>query len=306
VNQAGAYTITTNGDTSAQVYALVESRLHAQLLQPASQITAYIGQPLQIEAELFNNTTPVLPRPDEATLVAHVTVQSNGQTGFSTDVELVQQNNTAIFSRQITLPAPAGQVTIEIKAVYLQIPVEASQAHVTIPLEKAVPPPPVHPCSITCYIQRYAMALEIGIPLLLMLLVLLFLLTRKGPYGSLKQGRTEEPLGQMRRPFFGKLFHKPTLSSRVLENYGGFQFNGTQFDLVFSGGSVRIRTKSDTPKISVRKGNQSELVTPGSRQGVDLANGDSIQVERCVPATFIDSAVEDSLDSPGKVRSSSR
>ena len=308
VNQPGTYTVTAQGDTSAQVYALVESHLHAQLLKPTAQTIAYIGQPLQIEAELINDSTPVLPQPNEATLIAHVTSQSNGQTNFSNDVELVQQSNSAIFARQVTVPGPVGNVTITIKAVYLQVPVAASEAHVTIPLEKAKvgsPPRPLPPpCNASCLARRYSTALEIGIPLFLLLLLLLFLLTRKGPYGSLKQGRTEEQLGQMQRPFFGKLFHKSTLSAQVLENYGGFQFNGAQFELVFSGGGVRVRTKSDATRISIRKGSQSELVTPGSRQGVDLANGDSIQVERCVPAIFIDSAVQDAMNSPRTVRSS--
>ena len=260
VNQPGPYTITAGGDTSAQVYALVESHLHAQLLQPTSQTIAYIGQPLQIEAELLNDSTPVLPQPNEATLVAHVTVQSNGQTVFTNDVELVQQNNAAIFARQVTLPGPAtGTVTVAIKAVYLQIPVEASAAQVTIPLEKAVvkpshpQPPPPPPCNIICQVKRYPAVLEIGLPVLLLLLLLLFLLLRKGPYGILRQGRTEEPLKTMRRPLLRKLFHKATLSSRELEEYGGFQFNGKPFDLIFGGG-VRVKNRSDTTPTSDQEG----------------------------------------------------
>lgn len=304
VNQAGAYTVTAGGDTGAQVYALVESHLHAQLLQPTSQTIAYIGQPLQIEAQLLNDTTPVLPQPNEATLIAHVTAQSNGQTVFTNDVELVQQNNSAVFARQITLPGPAtGTVSVAIKAVYLQIPVESSLAQITIPLEKAIVkkkivccvPPPPPPCSISCYVQRYSRILEIGLPLLLLLLLLLFLLTRKGPYGVLRQGTNQESLGQMRRPFLSKIFHKSTLSSRDLEKYGGFQFDGAQFDLGFSGGvRVKNRSRSDATRILIKKGKQFEEVAPG--QTMELDDGDDIQIDKCTPAKFIDDSVADNAD----------
>ncbi|MGI9060773.1 MAG: vWA domain-containing protein [Ktedonobacteraceae bacterium] len=297
VNQPGPYTVTAGGDTSAQVYALVESHLHAQLLKPTSQTIAYIGQPLQIEAELLNDSTPVLPQPNEATLVAHVTVQSNGQTVFTNDVELVQQNNAAIFARQVTLPGPAtGTVTVAIKAVYLQIPVEASAAHVTIPLEKVVVkkpscclPPPPPPCGITCQVKRYSSVLAIGLLVLLLLLLLLFLLLRKGPYGILKQ-RNEEPLGQIRRSILSKLFHKSILSSRELENSSELQFCGARFDLIFGGGvRIKNKNKSDTPRIRIKKGTQFEEVARGEVGYLD--NGDAIQVDNCAPATFIDDTV---------------
>lgn len=288
VNQPGTYGISVGGDSGAQVYALVESRLHAALVQPKTSDIARIGQPLTIQAELEDGNTPIIPRANEATLNALVTTVVNGKTVSGTTVELTQQSNSAIFAGKITLTGPVGKAHIQIQAVYLQIPVEASQAQVTIPLAKAiVVQKPVPGCgtSISCYWHRYS-TLIVGIPLAFVLLLLLLLrLLSKGPYGTLKQGRVSEELGALRRPFGRRLFHKSTMSSRELEDYGNFTFNGASFDLHFKGGGVTIRARSETPEIKVRSGSQYEKVT---RDGVVLNEGNAIMVERCTPAIFSD------------------
>lgn len=277
INQPGAYTINVSGDSGSQVYALVESRLHVVLRQPTTRTTAYIGKPLTIQAQLEQNGTPVIPKPNEATLIAHVTTQANGKP-VSTDVELVQANNSALFSRQITLPGPAGQVHIQIEAVYLQAPVEASQAQVTIQLVKVPVVPPTPPCgtNINCYMQRYGVFI-VGIPLaLLLVFLLLFLFLRKGAKGwSLKQGSLNEDLGSMGR--------SPVISSRKLEGLG-FTFCGEEFDLIFKQGGVRIRPKNETSRILVTSGRQAPI--PVSRDGADLVSGDSIYAGNCPPATL--------------------
>ena len=293
VNQPGTYAVSVGGDSGAQVYALVESRLHAVLVQPTASSVSHIGQPLTIQAELYEGNTPIIPKANEATLNAVVTTQVNGRTVSTLNVELTQQNNSAIFSRQITLPGPVGKVHIQVQAVYLQIPVEASQAQVTIPLEKAVVVQKSVPgcgSNVSCYWHRYS-TLIVGIPLaLILLLLLLFRLLSKGPYGRLTQGRLSEELGALRRPFGRRLFHKSAMSSRELEEYGNFNFCGASFDLNFKGGGVTIRARSETPEIKVKRGSQYEKVT---REGAVLTEGDAILVERCTPAIFSDSRDED-------------
>jgi archaellum component FlaG (FlaF/FlaG flagellin family) len=293
VNQPGTYSINVSGDSDAQAYALVESRLHAVLTEPTAQTVSHIGQPLTIQAELYEDNTPIIPKQNEATVNAQVTVLVNGKTVSTLNVELMQQNNSQLFSRQITLPGPVGQVHIQVKAVYLQIPVDASDAQVTIPLEKAiVVQKPVPSCgtNFACYWHRYSTFI-VGIPLaLVLLLLLLFLLLSKGPYGTLTQGRLSEELGTLRRPFFRKLFHKSTISSRELEEYGTFNFCDANFDLIFKGGGVSIRARSDAPEIKVRRGTQYDKV---NREGTALADGDAILVEKCTPATFYENIDKD-------------
>lgn len=286
INQPGTYAVSAGGDSGAQVYALVESRLHAVLVQPTASSVSHIGQPLTIQAELYEGNTPIIPRANEATLNAVVTTQVNGQTASTINVELTQQTNSPIFSRQITLPGPVGKVHVQVQAVYLQIPVDASAAQITIPLEKAiVVQKPVPGCgtNVSCYWHRYS-TLIVGIPLaLVLLLLLLSRLLSKGPYGRLTQGRLSEELGALRRPFGRRLFHKSTMSSRELEEYGSFNFCGASFDLNFKGGGVTARARSETPEIKVKRGSQYEKVT---RDGAVLTEGDAILVERCTPAIF--------------------
>ena len=88
----------------------------------------------------------------------------------------------------------------------------------------------------------------------------------------------------MGRPFMRNIFHKSVLSSRELEDYGGFEFNGANFDLIFKHG-VRIKAKSDEPKVMVRQGRQTPAVTKDGGS-VELADGDQIIAGRSAPATL--------------------
>jgi hypothetical protein len=289
INQPGTYTINVSGDAQAQVYALVETRLHATLLQPAARTTAYIGQPLQISAELLDDTVPVLPRPNEAVLNAQVQVLVDGQVTSTTTVELVQENNSPLFSGKITLHGVPGQVHIQIEAVYLQIPVEASRAQVTIPLEKKVViVPPAPSCNtISCYVVRYRLFLIAGLSALLLILLLAFLLRpRKSKGWELVQGGQVVDLGRMGRPLMRRLFHKAALSSQELESHGGLDFHGASFVLLFKG-NVQLRATGNEPKITVRQAGRTFLVTKESQQSVELTDKDVIQVQGCKPATLL-------------------
>jgi hypothetical protein len=295
VNQPGSYSINASGDKNAQVYALVESRLHAILNEPTALTVAYIGQSFTIEAELYEDSSPIIPKSNEATVNAHITFLVDGQSVSSLDVELAQVNDSPIFTRTFTMAGPVGEVHVQIQAVYIQIPVEASEAQVTISLKnptviksKSVSPP-IAPCGInvSCYMQRYSPYIE-GIPLALLLLaILLFWKLKTGPSGVLKQGQHMESLRTMRRPMSQRFFHKSALSASELEQYGGFDFHGARFDLSFGRG-IYIKTRSDVPRINIKKGRQFEAVIKENKDGVDLSDNDLILVEKCAPATFLD------------------
>lgn len=296
INQPGSYGMAMADDASNQVYTLVETRLHVQLLQPTAQTTAYIGTSLDIQAQLVEDATTVLPKTNEATMNAGVTVLVNGQTVSNETVELTQNANSPIFEGHTTLPGPVGQVHIQIVATYLQIPVEASEAQVTIPLvkpavkpkKKSIPgPPPVPGCgtNIACYWQRYA-GFIIGVPLALLLLLLLLLWnTRPGPTGTLIQGRDSEELSTLRRSLFRRLFSKSTLNSHELEQ-SGFRFDGASFDLIFSKVGAHIRATRDEPKVTIKKRMREQLLLSTDKSGVVLDNNDAINVAHCPSATY--------------------
>lgn len=289
INQPGTYSIDVSGDSQAQVYALVETRLHVALLQPSTRTIAYIGQPLEIQAELLDGTTPVIPKPNEATINAQVIVTVPGQAPSTINVELVQESNSGVFSRKITLNGPPGQVHVQIEAVYLQVPVEASQAQITIPLEKApviIPPTPPCGANVSCYWTRYHTVISGGlIALLLLLLLLLLLHPRKSRGWKLVQNRHEVDLGTMGRPLLRKAFSKSILSSQELESHGGLDFGGARFALNFKSGGVEIVASSNDPKVIVRQGRQPVWVKTDMRD-VTLAMGDSIEIPGCAKAVL--------------------
>ena len=86
----------------------------------------------------------------------------------------------------------------------------------------------------------------------------------------------------MGRPFMRNIFYKSVLSSRELEDYGGFDFNEAKFDLIFKHG-VRIKAKSDEPQITVKQGSQLVRVTR-EVGGVELTDRDQIIGGRGAPA----------------------
>jgi von Willebrand factor type A domain len=294
VNQPGSYTIVAPNDANTHVYALVETRLHAVLKQPATQDIAYIGQPFAIQAELLKDNIPVVPKLNEATINAEVTLLVNGQIVSQETVELMQENNGPLFTHQVTLAGPSGQVHIQIEAVYTQLPVEASEAQVTFSLEKpAVVPVRQKPelqlvCGINlmCYVQHYPVP-ALGIPFALLLLLLLLFWTRQtGPYGSLIQGRHVEVLSSLRRPFFRVLFHKSRLNARELEHYGDFEFAEAAFDLQFSKNGVYLRAQKDTPQVAVKKKSSIQKMSSKNRDGIELQGNDAIVVEHSTPAIY--------------------
>src|SRR5262249_22548188 len=124
---------------------------------PTSHDTAYIGQPLQIKAELDDDTTPIVPKPSEATINAQVSLTVNGNEVWSRSVELTQNKDSSTFAGQLALTGPVGQLHISLEASYQQEPVAASQVQVTIPMVAVPAPQTGTSCGASpgCYWQHY-------------------------------------------------------------------------------------------------------------------------------------------------------
>jgi hypothetical protein len=283
VNQPGFYSIDMSGDPGAQVYALVETDLHAVLLQPSQHTVAYIGQPLMLEARLLNGTTPVIPRPDEVILTVDVRILAQGKTVFHTIVELAQQGDSALFSRQPTLPGPVGQVHVQVVASYLQTPVEASAAQISIPLRPL--PAGGHICDAgtPCIWLFSPLGALGGISALFLLLSLcLFLLARRPGGWVLSQKGRAQDLGEVRRPLWRSLFYRSTLSSQELETT--FDFCGARFVLLFKR-DLHFMTLDTERKVSIQRGTHLMHIQEGEGS-TELEDGDVLLIERCTPAVF--------------------
>jgi hypothetical protein len=283
VNQPGLYSIDMSGDPGAQVYALVETGLHAVLLQPSQRTVAYIGQPLTLEAQLLNGATPIIPRPDEVILTVDMRILVQGKTAFHTIVELVQLGDSALFSRQPTLSGPVGQVHLQVVASYLQTPVEASAAQISIPLRPL--PAGGHVCDAgtPCIWLFSPLAALGGISALFLLLgFFLFLLARKPGDWVLSQNGRAQDLGEVHRPFWRSIFSRSTLSSQELETI--FDFCGVRFILLFKR-DLHFMTMDAERKVSIQRGTHIMPIKEGEGS-TELEDGDVLLIERCTPAVF--------------------
>lgn len=285
VNQPGLYSIDMHGDPSAQVYALVETDLHAVLLQPEPHTTAYINQPLTLEARLVNGSTPIIPRPDEAILTVDVRILVQGQVVFHTIVELVQVSNSSLFSRQLTLPGPVGQVHVQVVASYLQMPVDATTAQISFPLQQAptVGQGPVCILSASCAWLFSPVTSLGGISGLFLLLALfLFLLARKPDGWLLSQNGQLRDLGNVRRPLWRTMLSRSSLSSQELENQ--FDFGGAHFILLFKR-ELHLLVVNDEKNVSLQRGTRMIDLKEGEKLVV-IEDNDVLLIEKCAPICF--------------------
>lgn len=283
VNQPGLYSIDMDGDPGAQVYTFVQTGLHAVLLQPSRGTIAYIGQPLTLEARLLNGTTPIVPRPDEVILTVDVRILVHGRTASRVIIELVQRSNSSLFSRQLTLPGPAGLVRVQVVASYLQIPVEASAAQISIPLQALPAGGPVCGVALPCTWLFSPVTALGGLGVLFLLLGLfLFLLARKPGDWLLIQGSRTQDLGELRRPLWRRIFSRSTLSSQELGCQ--FYFCGTHFTLLFKR-DLYFMIVNDENKVDIQRGIQVFHIKEGDA-ATELEDGDVLLVEKCVPALF--------------------
>ncbi len=293
----GTYTVHTSNDQDVQVYALVNSTLQVQIIQPTANQQFSNNTPITIEAKFVDNGSDKQPAVGEATIFALANLFVNGKQVSSIKVPLQQLPNSPIFKGQTAAFGKNGTLQIEIDGndQGLQRQASTSIRLITPPVP---PPPPPPPCKLGfwgCLVQQvntfyrqHQTLLDIGVPLIFLLLLLLFLFLRKGPQGTLKQDRNEQNLGTMRRPFLRWLLHKSTISSQELEVYGNFNFCDAKFDLIFGSGGPRIRARSKQPAIMVKKGNQNQKVAPDDSHGVELSSNNAIIVPSCKPATFVE------------------
>ncbi len=284
VNQPGIYSVSVSGDPNAQVYALVKTGLHAVLLQPGSQTSISTGQPLVIQAELMDDQTPVVPRPQEATINVAVSILVNGQPVYVITVELVQTENGALFSRQILLPGLKGQLHLQIAASYLQIPVEATQAQITLSLSASTTTTTAQDSACgpaACIWQVSPLLLPSTLlGLCLLFLAFLWLLPTKFDGWLLTQNNHTEDLGRLRRSPLRRLFSKSVLNSKELEDI--FDFHGVTFELVLKH-EMSIRVLMDKQKIKVQHRMRTTVVC--EEDGcVEIVDKDVILIEKCAPA----------------------
>jgi hypothetical protein len=283
VNQPGLYSIDMSGDPGAQVYALVETGLHAVLLKPSAGTIAYIGQPLTFEAQLLNGITPVIPRPDEAILTVDIHILAQGRTTFQAIIELVQRGDSSLFSRQLILPGPAGQVYLQVVASYLQVPVEASSTQLSIALQSLSAGGHICSGQTSCTWLFSPITAVGGISALFLLLgFFLFLLARKPGDWLLSQGGLAQDLGDIHRPLWRSIFFRSTLSSRELENQ--FDFCGTQFLLLFKR-ELHLLVIDNEKEVNIQRGTRILPVKEGEGS-TEIEDGDVLLVETCPPVIF--------------------
>lgn len=283
VNQPGLYSLDMSGDPGAQVYALIETGLHAVLLHPSAGSIAYIGQPLMLEAQLLDGITPVIPRPDEAILTVDVRILVQNRTTFHSIVELVQQGNSSLFARQLTLPGPVGQVYLQVVASYLQVSVEASSAQLGIALQSLSAGGHVCVGQAICLWLFSPITAVGGISALFLLLgFFLLLLARKPGDWLLSQGGQVQDLGEVRRPLWRSIFFRSTLSSRELENQ--FDFCGAHFLLLFKR-ELHLLLVNDEKEVNIQRG--ARLLPIKEEEGsTEIEDGDVLLVETGHPAIF--------------------
>lgn len=285
-NQPGVYSVAMDGDPGAQVYALVETSLHAVLLQPTAQTVLSTGQPLTIQAELQANATPVIPRANEATLNVDVSVVAHGQTVYHTIVELTQEDNGPLFSRQITLPVQTGQLHLQIIASYLQIPVEASDAQISLTLRQPFPGDQGIACgsnAVCSWLISPVSTISGFSGIFLLFCFLLFLLSKKpGGWLLMQNGQTRD-LGKIRRPLLRRIFYRSVLHSSELEK--DFDFRDAHFELLFKQ-ELRIRKTDDEQSVKIRRGTRT-IDLYEEDEPSDIADKDTIIIDKCAPATFI-------------------
>jgi hypothetical protein len=283
VNQPGLYSLDIRGDPEAQVYALVETGLHAVLLQPSAGAIAYIGQPLTLEAQLLDGITPVIPRPDEAILTVTIHILAHGRIAFQSIVELVQRGDSSLFSRQLTLPGPVGQVSLQVVASYLQVPVEASSTQISIALQSLSAEGRVCSVQTACTWLFSPITAVGGISALFLLLgFFLFLLARTPGDWLLSQSGQVLDVREVQRPLWRSIFFRSTLSSRELENQ--FDFCGAQFLLLFKR-ELHLLVTDDEKEVSIQRGTRLLPVKEGEGS-TEIEDGDVLLVETCPPVLF--------------------
>lgn len=275
----GNYTVQVNGDSDAQVYALVKSRYYLRIVAPTVTKLPF-GNTIQIDVSWYDDNGLVTPGPNQAAVVATVTFMVNGhQSGSSDKIILSQQG--AVFQGQIPTDNRSGQLNIVVDGTFQGIPsTDTKSIHIVSP------PLTCHKSTLRCILDAYSTQIIFGIPIFLLLLLLLVLLVwwlrQPSPSGWLSEERFAVEISNKTRRLKRKLLSKSVVSSHELQFHphskgGGFKFNTAIFDLVFKrGGGVYMRPSiNDRSRISVNR----QTPNPNEKAKL-LANGNSIEIDR--------------------------
>lgn len=284
----GTYTIHTSGDNDVQVYELVDSTLQIQIITPTMEQKVPNNKPVAIEAKFVDNGNDKQPAPGEATMVAIVRFIVNGKQVSSVQIPLIQHG--AIFKGQTQTYSQNGSIQIEVDGND-----QGVQRSTGSDVQLVPPPPP--PCKLGffgCLLQQLQQFWQqhstqiVGFGLAgLLLLLLLFWLTRQSPFGGLKRDPRAEPipLGQG-RTLGRKLFKKSVISSSELETDFP-DFVGVNFDLVFHRGrNVTFKYNSGDAPIKIFNGRSFQEVQPGNKDDVPLLDGSVINIRGRNAAIF--------------------
>jgi hypothetical protein len=214
--------------------------------------------------------------------VAKVKFLINGKQVSSALIPLIQ--NGVIFKGKTPIYGQPGALQIEVDGTDQGVQ-RSSSTYVQVVTPPKPPPPPCKLGAVRCLLQQvqqfwtqHSTQIVISGLVSLLLVLLLFWMTRPSPFGGLKQTpkSTPIPLGQG-RTFGHRLFKKSVISSdELLDDFPDFA--KADFDLAFQRGRVAyIKSKSQTP-IRLKNGRTYEEVKSDNRAGVPLSEGSMINI----------------------------
>jgi hypothetical protein len=280
-------------DSAAQVYALADyPLLHVNLIASDVQY-AYITQPLTIKAALFNGQKQYVPT-SLVTMTVDITSHVEGQPD-KTVTRALDQQGQGIFGHQFPAYPQPWQLRIIVHAIYQGIRKDSQVYTVQLVKPPYICTKGLLPCT---WEQYHSHILQLGVPLLVLLLLLIGLLIwlrgwsrQPAPYGWLVDARKVHAveLGK-NRPFFSKAFRKSVIDVREVERdpaaLGVFNFAGEPCQFVFKHAGVYLR-RSDKgfTDIKVRSGTK-EVTLDDKTPEESVREGSSIKVGNTVIGTF--------------------
>ncbi|HZO71771.1 MAG TPA: vWA domain-containing protein [Ktedonobacteraceae bacterium] len=262
----GTYTINTGGDPNAQVYVLINSPLHVQLVAPPENTLNDASKRIDLKAAFFDGTAQITPTAsDGAQIKAFVTFLVNGHPVGSTNEIVMTQQNGPFFSGKTLVYKQPGELQIDLIGTYDNIQREST---VTLRLRQPAPAPsPPSPPPLWLFILLGG--------LVLCILIALFWWFR-GTRPKDFRGWICSVEGEPRQVDLNKV-RKAVIRSDKLALMGDLNFGTAIFELQFQ--------KNKQPVIKVASGNTTKIfVGPPDAQALmkdqrELNVGDYITPE---------------------------
>lgn len=252
-NPPGVYTIQT-ADPTAQTYALVKTRLQAEIVSPTPHTPVYAGKALTISVALYDHNDPQQhlhpAQNDIVTIGLTYALQNGGKAVVSGEKTLAQQPapNDDVFSTQI-VPPQTGTLLLQISASYQYVPLPQPPS-VAVQVLAA----PLASCPVIGAVCQGGLAglllPAFGVLVFLVALLLLLLLwQRPRPFGILENSQGQRTQIGHRRSFLDALVHPSKVSSEAFQS---FDFQGARFSLHFQRGHrVLLVTRQNTPSLAI-------------------------------------------------------